>query len=109
MKNYERNKKRRARSERKKEVVTKEDEVTENGEPTVEVTKVTEEESKMKAIGEAVTGAEEDKKGNKFKLDSLIQKLPCQYRPIDYLAESIKLKRDNKINIVPSLMDLLKR
>ena len=77
MEKYERNKKRRTRSEWKKEVVRKEDEVTEKGEPTVEVTKVTEEKSKMKIMGKAGTGAEEeDKKKNKIELDSLIQKLP---------------------------------
>ena len=29
-------------------------------------------------------------------MDSLIRKLPYQYQPIDYLAENIKLRRNNK-------------
>ena len=112
MKKYDRNKKRRKIFERKKEV--KEDEVTKKNEPAVEVTKVTEEEritdiaeptvkvttvtegeSKIKKMDESGT-EEGDKKENEIKLDNLIRKLSCQDRPIDYLAERIKLNRDNK-------------
>ena len=62
---YERNKKRRVRSKRKKEVVQEEDIDTEKGEHTVEVNKITEEASKMKTTSEAGNGVEEeDKKEN---------------------------------------------
>ena len=87
---YERNKKRRARSESKSEVVKEEDIDTKKEEPTVEVNKTT---------SEADNDVDkEEKKGNEIKLDldSLIRTLPSQYRPIDFLAEQINLKSDNK-------------
>ena len=45
----------------------------------------------------------------KIPLDSLIRKSPSQYRPINYFAESIELKRIRTINVVLFQMDLLKQ
>ena len=64
----------------------KEDEVTEKNE--------TEDECKKKSTEETSNDSDvNDKKEIKIPLDSLIRKSPSQYRPIDYLAESIKLKK----------------
>ena len=94
LKKYERNKKRRARSERKrsgreKEAnKLKEEEVTENKEP--------EDECEKKSTEETSNDSDENgMKEIKIPLDSLTRKSPSQYRPIDYLAESIELKKDN--------------